>query len=138
MLWGGLARALATYTNSKHTDWDLYLQFISFSINLGIQKSINDSPFFTLFHQDPKIPLDNLMAHEISIYNETPSVNDLVAMNFQWAWENARLNLAHAQSLQKARCDEKFVPSTICVGDLVLIRDHQTGKGLSQKLTAKY
>ena len=61
--------------------------------------------FFLIYHRDPRIPLDNLLAHRVSTYVEDIKPHDSFAMNFQIAWQNARDNLQQQQLRQKQQYD---------------------------------
>ena len=61
-----LATGLTHYVASNQDDWCEYLPFITFAYNAAEQKSVGESPFFLMYHRDPKIPMNNLLAQTVS------------------------------------------------------------------------
>ena len=102
--------------SENQDDWCEYVPFVTFAYNAAEQRSVGESPFFLMCHRDPKIPLDNLLSHEVSPYNETVQAQDVIAMNFQLAWKNAQDNLRLHQQHQKHRYDQIAKPSDITPG----------------------
>ena len=133
-----LANSLTQYISANQDDWCEYLPFVTFAYNSAEQRSVGDSPFFLMYHRDPRIPLDNLLAHRVSTYAEDIKPHDSFAMNFQLAWQNARDNLQQQQLRQKQQYDKTARPSKITTGDKVLIRRSQNKPGLSSKLTYQF
>ena len=65
-------------------------------------------------------------------------INDMIALNFRLAWQNAERNLARAQQEQKRRYDVHTTPSKIEVGSQVSIQDTFNKPNVSNKLTYKF
>ena len=71
-----LISMLKTYVNEQQTDWDVYLPRVLFAYRTSYHETLQDSPFFSLFGRDPKLPLDVMfldvghdwMSDEISLY----------------------------------------------------------------------
>ena len=132
-----LADGISQYVQGRQEDWCEFVPFIVFAHNSAIQWSVNESPFYLMFHRDPKLPLDTLLAHDVSTYNEGVDTKDRIALNFRMAWENAQHNLEHVQQQQK-RYDEQASPSKIETGNRVFIRDVTNRPNISNKLTYKF
>ena len=133
-----LANSLTQYTSTSQDNWCEYVPFVTFAYNTADQQSVGDSPFFLMYHWDPKIPIDNLLAHKVSTYNENVKPHDLTAMNFQLAWQNARDNLKQQQIRQKQHYDKTAITSRIAPGSQVVIKRNTTKQGLSNKLTYQF
>ena len=116
-----LANGLTHYVASNQHDWCKYLPFIMFAYNAAEQKSVGESPFFLMYHRDPKIPMDNLLAQTASPYQEQLQPHETIALNFQLAWQNAWDNLQQHQRHQKQHYDKAAIPSKITPGSKVLI-----------------
>ena len=133
-----LADGLSQYIQGRQEDWCEFVPFIVFAHNSAIQRSVNESPFYLMFHRDPRLPLDTLLDHNVSCYQEDMDINDMIALNFRLAWQNAERNLVHAQQEQKVRYDVHTNHSKIEVGSRVFIRDDSNKPNVSNKLTYKF
>ena len=133
-----LADGISQYIQGRQEDWCEFVAFIVFAHNSAIQRSVNESPFYLMFHRDPRLPLDTLLDHDVSCYQEDMDINDRIALNFRLAWQNAERNLAHTQQEQKMRYDVHTTPSKIEVGSRVFIRDASNKPNVSNKLTYKF
>ncbi|KAJ8546682.1 hypothetical protein ON010_g11553 [Phytophthora cinnamomi] len=49
---------LRLFVNETQIDWDLYLPRVSFAYRTSCHESLKDSPFFSLYGQDPVLSLD--------------------------------------------------------------------------------
>ena len=77
--------------------------------------------FSLMYHRDPKIPMDNLLAQTVSPYQQQLQPHETIALNFQLAWQNVRDNLQQHQRQQKQHYDKTVIPSQITPGSKVLI-----------------
>ena len=91
-----------------------------------------------MYHRDPKIPIDNLLDHKVSTYNEDMKPHDITAMNFRLAWQNAKDNLQQQQMRQKQHYDKTTIPSQIIPGSKVVIKRNTAKQGLPGKLTNQF
>ena len=130
-----LVSNLTQYTATNQDNWCEYLPFVTFAYNVAEQRSVGESPFFLMYHRDPKIPLDNLLSSEVSKYDENVQPHHLTAMNFQLAWQNTKDNLQQQQMQQKQYYDRNVVASKITPGCKVVIKRNSKKKGVSNKLT---
>ena len=60
---------LKTLINESQTDWDRHLFLTAAAINASYHQSLGDTPFFTLFGFDKRIPLDNLLYDDVLQYD---------------------------------------------------------------------
>ena len=56
-----LAAMLSMYVNSKHTDWDRYLPYVTFAYNTTAHSATKESPFFLLYGRQARMPIDNML-----------------------------------------------------------------------------
>ena len=133
-----LQTAVTLFMDSTQSNWCDIVPFVTFAYNSGTHSSIGDSPFYLMFHRQPRLLIDNLLHHQVSPYNENPSFTDHVALDFQLAWYNMRQNLKNTQQQQKQRHDKDTKPASFRVGEDVFIIDTTPQVNKSWKLTNKY
>ena len=107
-----LQSAVTPFMDNDQSNWCDIVPFVTFAHNSGTQRSVGDSPFYLMYHREPRIPIDNILQHQVSMYNENPSFTDHVALDFKLSWQNARQNLETTQQLQKQRHDAKAKTTT--------------------------
>ena len=56
-----LADRLSMYVNSKHTDWDEILPYITFAYNTSRQGSTGKTPFYLIYGREARLPMDKKM-----------------------------------------------------------------------------
>ena len=126
-----MAHYLRTAINesSKSTlDWELYLGPLMFSYNTAVHKSTRQTPFYTLFGYDPRVPLwdsqDLLTADErVTDRNQAQVLFDMRRTQAA-ARQIAVANQQHAQQMQQQGYDRSFRPqfSEFHPGDLVWVK----------------
>ena len=133
-----LQSAATPFVDNDQSNWCDIVPFVTFAHNSGTQRSVGDSPFYLMYHREPRIPIDNILQHQVSMYNENPLFTDHVALDFKLSWQNAQQNLETTQQLQKQRHDAKVKPITFQIGDNVFIIDSAPPLNKSRKLTNTY
>ena len=109
-----LQTAVTPFVNNTQSNWCDIIPFVTFAYNSGIYRSTGNSPFQLMYQRVPRLPLDNILHHQVSPYNEDPSFIDLAAMDFQLAWQNACQDLEHTQQ-QKQQHDKHIKPASFKV-----------------------
>ena len=51
--------------NQSHSDWDLKLETVLFAYRVSKQKSTGYSPFYMMFHRQPRLPIDTEMMAKV-------------------------------------------------------------------------
>ena len=54
-----LVEMMSMYTNSKHTDWDRYLDAVLFAYNTSVSAGTGFTPFFLMHGCEVKLPVDH-------------------------------------------------------------------------------
>ena len=125
-----LQAAVTPFTDSDQSNWCDVIPFVVFAYNSSTQRPVGYSPFLLMYNREPRLPLDNILHHQVSMCNEDPSFTDRVAMNFQL--------LEHTQKQQKQRHDTTTKSASFQTGDDVFILDTTPPINKSRKLTNKY
>ena len=133
-----LANMLSMYVNSRHTDWDRYLPFVTFAYNTTPHAGTGESPFFLLYGREARLPIDSMLL---------PSLDDGATTLDDYRKELVEgLRVAHQYSREallrsKQRMEQRRGPGqrvpTFEKGDLVLVKNPalHTAVGLTRKLT---
>jgi hypothetical protein len=72
---------LKSFVNSKHNDWDDYLDELSFAYNTSIHNATKFSPFEVTFGRIPRIPVDLIFDNHINDIESICSDESLSATN---------------------------------------------------------
>ena len=128
---------LSHYVNKlNQRDWDLYLPLVLFGYRTSQHAVTKFSPYELLFCRRPQIPLDCLLGSQVRDQQDDP-VGKVLELQHKIpeVMKIVREYMSRAQDVRNARRDvEGFQPYQ--VGDLVMVRNKRTKKGLSPKLRA--
>lgn len=120
-----IAAIISHYVDSKHKNWDEFIEALQFAINTAKQESTKVSPFKSIYGREPNLPIDIWLqadanprlpaeladlAYGDRLMEELKSIRQLVKM---------RINIA--QTKQKLRYDSKHREQDFQVGDLVYL-----------------
>lgn len=113
-----LCRSLSKLVNDSHSDWDLKLQTILFAYRVSKQKSTGYSPFFMMYHRQPRLPVDIELMPGVEEGIEEQHVDTFVE-NMIEIRDNLRAkagtNIAKAQTKQKEYYDSRHSPEVYII-----------------------
>ena len=133
-----LAAMLSMYVNSKHTDWDRYLPYVTFAYNTTAHSATKESPFFLLYGRQARMPIDNMLMPDSP--HEDQSVEEYRAElveGLRLAHEHSRAALEKdKQAMEARRGPGRNVPS-FANDELVMVKNPalHNAIGLTRKLT---
>ncbi|KAL8570085.1 hypothetical protein ACOMHN_033764 [Nucella lapillus] len=121
-----LHNLLRTLPEQQKRRWPEYIPDLVFMYNVTPHSSTKFSPYFLLFGQEPKLPVDFLLG--IGLEGEATPVP-----TSEWVTvHRERLQQAHQLANQQARHDSHVKISHLQLGQEVLIREHHTGRSKIQ------
>ncbi|XP_048851412.1 uncharacterized protein LOC125720231 [Brienomyrus brachyistius] len=122
-----LHNLLRTLPVSRKRDWDSCLPQVLYCYNTTPHQATGESPFFLMFGQEPRLPVDFLLgrvAEPVSGH-----VHDWIEEHrtrLQLAFDGARGRLKMAAERRKKNHDQHVRDRPLSEGQLVLIRDCST------------
>ena len=133
-----LAEMLSKYVNSKHTDWDRYLPYVTFAYNTTVHTSTKYSPFYLLYGRDARLPVDTMLLPEGP--HEHQSVEEYRAElveGLRVAHEYSRAALERAKQAAELRRGKGQRVPVFEEGEEVMVKNPaiQNAVGLTRKLT---
>ena len=129
-----LVEMMSMYTNSKHTDWDRYLDAVLFAYNTSVSAGTGFTPFFLMHGYEAKLPVDHNI---LSRPKETIELHEFMGKleeKLTQARSEAKLTLQQSQVNSKERYDRNTAAPTFQVGDKVWVFTPKPKKGLTKKL----
>ncbi|XP_056314361.1 retrovirus-related Pol polyprotein from transposon 412 [Danio aesculapii] len=110
---------------SKKSDWPCCLPQVLFAYNTTPHQSTGESPYYLMFGQEPRLPIDFLLGRVReplagSVHGWIVEQQD----RLQVAFEGARERLGAAADRRKARHDLQVREAPLKEGQLVYLRDH--------------
>jgi transposase InsO family protein len=128
------AAMLSKFVNSKHTDWDRFVPYVTFSYNTTTHKAMGVSPFRMLYGREARLPVDAMLQ---------PGGGDESVDTGTYVTELERgLRTVHnlgQESLQREQQQREqkhgSIPKqTFLPGDSVLVKKPNLEVGVSKKL----
>lgn len=120
-----LHNLLRTLPTSHKRNWTACLPQVVYCYNTTPHQSTGESPFFLMFGQEPRLPVDFLLGR---VQDPVPgTVQDWMVEHqtqLKLAFEGARERLAVAAQRRKDRHDRGVREAPLQVGQLVYLRDH--------------
>ncbi|KAK7881610.1 hypothetical protein WMY93_030019 [Mugilogobius chulae] len=110
---------------SRKRDWSVCLPQILYAYNTTPHQSTGESPFFLMFGQEPRLPIDFLLGRVKDPVGGT--VHEWVQEHqtrLQRAFDGARERLRLTASRRKVNYDQHVRNVPLKEGQLVLLRDH--------------
>ncbi|KAI3359981.1 hypothetical protein L3Q82_014313, partial [Scortum barcoo] len=114
-----LHNLLRTLPASRKRDWASCLLQVLFCYNTTPHQSTGESPFYLMFGQKPRLPVDFLLGR---VQDPTPGL--VHQARLQVAFEGAHERLRVAAGRRKERHDQQVRDAPLPVGQLVYLRDH--------------
>ena len=110
-----LSRSLSKLVNEDHTDWDLKLDTILFAYRASKQKSTGYSPFYMMFHRQPRLPVDSelLPMSDAGEPDFDLFIENMVKVRDELK-DKGSANIAKAQRDQKEYYDKRHSPE-VCI-----------------------
>lgn len=133
-----IAKSLRALCAEKQTDWAKHLPGILMGLRLTPNASTKCSPYFMVFGRQMRLPIDCSLIPKDNIPKTVKQYIDEIKENIETSQQIAKVNLAESKEKQKEYHDRKAEIPNYRIGDKVLLKNHKTKKGESQKLTAKY
>lgn len=137
---GFIGEKLRTMVNTNQDNWDLLLPAVLMAYRgTPATRSTDFSPFYVLFGQEMRLPIDNCFSREDVLPPPLSTYVDNLQKQYQQVREIAKANLEERARTSKASYDrlKNVKPSSFVVGDLVLMQNKQVPVGFSAKLTPK-
>lgn len=129
---------LSKFINTKQEDWDLFVPCVAFCYNTSVNEATGETPYFLMFGRDPTFVIDKILQPkeriEIPNFDETSEYKAQLVSGLQLAWNNAAEQARRYKASMKQRYDRDSRPSSIKIGDRVLMRNFSSKVGLSRKL----
>ena len=118
-----LSRCLAKVCNKDHNNWDEKIDTILMSYRASSQTSTKHSPFFMLYQQDMRLPVDaELMRNGVDSEGvdsegeeDLDKVMDILLEKRKEVFEKVEKNIKRAQQYQNKR-----MTASICLGNWIL------------------
>ena len=130
---GIIAPILSKFVDSNHRDWDCHLEPAIYAINTSIHSLTGFAPYHLMYGQLPPPPIRILSEEQEADPDPFSALRIIDQIR-----EEANQNLVTAQREYKRKSDENKAPSTLKVGEQVMLKNHQFEEGLCRKLQAKY
>jgi hypothetical protein len=127
-----LADMLSLFTNTKQTDWCLYIQHLVFAYNCAPQESTQFSPFRLVYGREAVLPTEANLLQKTGF-----NVSEFLA-RVEKERNQAASNIRHRQAKDKARYDSKHRDVQFQVGDKVKVYTPKRKVGLSDKLILRW
>lgn len=127
-----LCNMLAKFCKDTQHDWDIYLPQVLFAYRARIQQTTNASPYFLLFGREPNGPADPplLSEHPAAVHDYPGRLAEALARAHTLSAEATE----RTQQRSAARHNDRHPPSTLQVGDQVLLKNQASKRGTSPKL----
>ena len=134
-----IAQSLRSYCNETQTDWPEILPGILMAYRMTpCTNSTSYSPFYLLFGQEMKTPLDT----QLSVPSNLPQSIDTYLKSLSETLNNAKTiakqNILKAQNNYTKSYDKGTKQPMFSVGDLVLLHSPKVPVGLSPKLYKRW
>lgn len=119
-----LHNLLRTLPESRKRDWCACLPQILYAYNTTPHQSTGESPYFLMFGQEPRLPVDFLLGRvEEPVGGEPQDWIIEHQTRLQMAFDGARARLQEAAGRRKARYDQTVRDKPLTEGQLVLLRN---------------
>jgi hypothetical protein len=133
-----LASMLSMYVNSKHSDWDRYLPYVTFAYNTTPHAGTKESPFFLLYGREARLPIDSMLL-PVEPHTDT-TVEEYRAElveGLKVAHEFSREALLRSKQQQELSRGAGSRVQEYTVGEMVMVKNPalNVAPGLTKKLT---
>ncbi len=134
-----MSTGLSMYTNEQQSDWDAYLPLMKMAYNTSVHATIGETPFFMMYHRDPRGPTD--------VFDHLISDNDNESMQDFKDRLTAMRKIINEKVTRKLENDKQYMETVLlkrnrnvefAVNDLVWLYTFNVNKGLSPKLRSPW
>lgn len=129
---------LSMYVDTKHTDWDQALDFVTFAYNSSVHSTTRFTPFFLMYGREPLTPLEVLFNVPTLGVTNTSLYAKLLTDRLSKLRQMARDNIEQSQLCSEQYYNRKRRAVTFEVGDLVSVYFPTRSPGLAEKLLHRY
>ena len=121
-----LCRCLAKVCNEEQSDWDDRIDTVLMGYCASRQASTNHSPYFMLFQQHMRLPIDTecLPSHQEG--EEEANIDAIIEsliVSREKVFQHAKISINNAQTKLKETYDRKHQPIEIAAGTQVLLEN---------------
>ena len=114
--------------NDDHTDWDVKIDTVLMGYRASSQASTKHSPYYMLFQQDMRLPIDvEMMAGargpEDGMQEDVEETVQLLLEKRSQVFAKVEKNIHIAQQKQKETYDRKHLPKELPVGTEVMVEN---------------
>ncbi|MDI9312849.1 MAG: DDE-type integrase/transposase/recombinase, partial [Limnohabitans sp.] len=135
---GLLCEMLAMYVNSKHSDWDTLLPFVTFAYNTSPRSSTKFSPFYILYGRNPVLPYDLLNGVKITEYKNLEEYKNLINTKWPELRDLVKNNILQAQNKYREQGNKKRKEHAFFKGQKVMVYNPAKKVGLTDKFLLKW
>lgn len=132
------AQIMSHYIDEYHSDWDLWIQKAVFAYNTSVQESTLETPFYLMYLQDPKFPLEIILNNCEKTYLHPSDYKSNLLKRLKIAHELAQLNTKKAKIKQKDQYDKRAKEGRYEIGDQVYLHNPAIKTGLTRKFTKQW
>ena len=131
-----ILQGLRAHCNSEQTNWHEVLQSIMLAYRTTpATQSTKHSPYMLLFGRECQLPIDVALSASSGPLTSTNEHLRKIIDNIKVTSQEAKANLARAQTKSKLHYDKQASATTYSISDHVYLSNHKHKKGLSPKLT---
>lgn len=131
-----IINSLKCFTDEDKTHWDISINYTLLAMRNSVCVSTAETPSFVLFGRQLKLPLDLIFHKDLNIERKDPS--DYAKSLFNNMRDlDRKIKLINTEQRRKylSYANKTRAPTTLKVGDLVMIHTPALRKGQSKKLT---
>ena len=133
------ATMLSMYVNSRHTDWDIYLPYLTFAYNTGTHPAIKETPFYLVHGREPRLPLDvTLLPPDTNCRRDVAEYRDELVEGLTVAREYSRDSLQREQQRRAHPPPPQRQPPVYKPGEQVMVRMETGGRHMNKKLQLRW
>ena len=130
---------LSVYVNSKHTDWDKFLPFLTFCYNTGTHAGLKETPYYLMHGRMARLPIDiNLQPPDTQCEKDLMEYTRELLEGLRVARAYGTDNMQRAQQQRAANAPPSRRIPVYQPGQQVLVRMEPLGTDMSKKLLLKW
>ena len=134
-----LSKTLAAYVDENQMNWHELIPTVMMAFrSTPATESTGFSPYQLLFGKQMTLPVDIELMPRPCLPSQTKHFFDELLGQLKIANDIARNNMEYVKSKTKERFDKNSKVPDFQINDRVLLRQHATKPGLSQKLSHKW